>query len=46
MAELKQRHSERSDGILIGLSIIALDGAAIMAAASRSVSYWPETEPA
>ena len=28
----------------IGLTIIELDGAAIVAAASRSVSHWPETE--
>ena len=28
----------------VGLSIIELDGAAIAAAASRSASYWPETE--
>jgi hypothetical protein len=28
----------------IGESIIELDGAAIVAAASRSASYWPETE--
>jgi hypothetical protein len=28
----------------VGLSIIELDGAAIVAAASRSASYWPETE--
>jgi hypothetical protein len=28
----------------IGLTIIELDGAAIVAAASRSASYWPETE--
>jgi hypothetical protein len=30
----------------IGLTIIELDGAAIVAAASRSASYWPQTEPA
>jgi len=28
----------------VGLSIIELDGAAIVAAASRSASYWPETD--
>jgi len=30
----------------IELSIIELDGSAITAAASRSASYWPETEQA
>jgi len=30
----------------IELSIIELDGSAVTAAASRSVSYWPETEQA
>lgn len=30
----------------IGLSIIELDGAAIVAAASRSAQYWPETDQA
>ena len=28
----------------IGLTITELDGAAIVAAASRSAPYWPETE--
>jgi hypothetical protein len=28
----------------IGLTLIELDGAAIAAAASRSASYWPETD--
>jgi hypothetical protein len=28
----------------IGLTIIELDGAAIVAAAGRSAYYWPETE--
>jgi hypothetical protein len=29
----------------IGLTIIELDGAAIVAAAGRSASYWPDSEP-
>ncbi len=29
----------------IGLSVVELDGAAVVAAAARSASYWPETGP-